>query len=695
MPYEKITLTGAGDRARTKSLLTGINRLIADLPEQYALVVDASQADQGADTAATVKHFVDDIGTSKSATIIFIHSGASNTTTYTFSTDETIPSNFRVIVENGARLDGSSTLTINGPFEAGLYQVFGSSITVSFGAGAVSKAYAAWWGLTPGNNTAADVDRLAVATDGIPVYWANGTYTFTSDITLTDAVDVHWKSLDHTTLKYDPGSHDDDEFIIFKGSVFCEDITFDGNSEVAKVVSLRYHSTDTIDFERCIFKNGTQDTYTAPSPGMSAGILTYGKCARFRLKDCETLNIDALNTEGDDRPTSRGWNHSTTGYNTNDGSPVIAIVDECLFDGIIASNASWGVGTIDCDAIVWRTEDDDFYSSLTVSNSMFRSYQKRAIKLNLGHNARIIDNTFYAKSGEPAYHTISFQGTEAAGLNESSEGFCSRNTFYCEDATAIPNEFVKTSASGVSIVDNRFFLPAGSPDYIFAISQADDEKLTGLVIRDNTVIAEDGINYFIKSGLTTVATAAGAYAVGLHGAIVQGNTISDINTHMFYLTKTGDDYTFQEFIVSDNTIHAGDTDQYGVTFGESNTDISFVSHGIEGHKYLRKSSPDGDETYSISFDLSQVQFAKVTVTYVIHRAETDEALHIQRLFLSNDAGSVEDADIFIHRATKAECGTISATVAAAVVTVAKTAGTSNAYGMLKIIVESSEELYFY
>jgi hypothetical protein len=67
------------------------------------------------------------------ATIVLPHSSAGDSTTFTLTTSETIPSNIKLEIKNGAILDGAGTLTINGPFEAGLHQVFGSSISLVFG----------------------------------------------------------------------------------------------------------------------------------------------------------------------------------------------------------------------------------------------------------------------------------------------------------------------------------------------------------------------------------------------------------------------------------------------------------------------------------------------------------------------------------------------------------------------------------
>ena len=130
-------------------------------------IPSSSVEDHGVDVTDSVKHIVDEIGTTKSATIRFIHDKTSNTTTYHFSTAETIPSNIKIIVEHGARLEGPVTLTINGPFEAGLYQVFGNSITVSFGDGAVKEVYPTWWPNGTPDGSTHNTTAIQAAVDSI------------------------------------------------------------------------------------------------------------------------------------------------------------------------------------------------------------------------------------------------------------------------------------------------------------------------------------------------------------------------------------------------------------------------------------------------------------------------------------------------------------------------------------------------
>jgi hypothetical protein len=112
---------------------------------------DAVCIDQGAAGTGCVKTFLNAVGMGKGATLVFKHSSNSNTTTYAIGTSLTIPNNVKVKVEKGAVIQVASTktLTINGPSDAGLYQIFNcvGTGTVNFGAGAIKEASPEWWGI--------------------------------------------------------------------------------------------------------------------------------------------------------------------------------------------------------------------------------------------------------------------------------------------------------------------------------------------------------------------------------------------------------------------------------------------------------------------------------------------------------------------------------------------------------------------
>lgn len=160
-----------------------------------AYQVNPEAPDQGVNTEGSIKNLVDAIGTTKKAKLICYHTGTSNETTYTLTTNETIPSNISLEMMPGAVLDGAGTLTQNGPFEAGLTQCFGSNITVTFGSGAVKEGYAEWWATntTPGTtNMYAAIQAAVTAFEGkgIKLKGLGTTYYVSTDddIDITDSI---------------------------------------------------------------------------------------------------------------------------------------------------------------------------------------------------------------------------------------------------------------------------------------------------------------------------------------------------------------------------------------------------------------------------------------------------------------------------------------------------------------------------
>lgn len=80
--------------------------------------IDYSESDQGVNGSyRSAKYICDDIGATKSGTIIFAHHPSEgNTTTYTFTTAYTFTSNIAVFIEEGAKIEADDcTVTFNGP----------------------------------------------------------------------------------------------------------------------------------------------------------------------------------------------------------------------------------------------------------------------------------------------------------------------------------------------------------------------------------------------------------------------------------------------------------------------------------------------------------------------------------------------------------------------------------------------------
>jgi hypothetical protein len=168
-------------------------KIIPDEP--YIYYVDASATDQGAATTRadrTIKDLVDSIGAA-TATLVLHHSGTGNTTTYTLTTSETIPSNITLRIESGAILDGAGTLTQSGPLECGLYQVFGSSVTVNFSAGSIEKVCPEWWGNNTTPGTTDMTAEIQAAIDSLPT--TGGTVSLLpTEYLISSALEI-WKTV--------------------------------------------------------------------------------------------------------------------------------------------------------------------------------------------------------------------------------------------------------------------------------------------------------------------------------------------------------------------------------------------------------------------------------------------------------------------------------------------------------------------
>lgn len=153
---------------------------------------DASQADQGvAVGSVTVKDFVDSIAVVAQATIVLSRGSTGNITDYTFLTSETIPSNITLKFELGARasIAVGETLTINGPFEAGLYQVFTGAGSIAFG-NLVTEVYPEWWGIDSANDEL-QLDAADTAlTNGTIVLKQNYSYAIDNDVTIDNPLEI-------------------------------------------------------------------------------------------------------------------------------------------------------------------------------------------------------------------------------------------------------------------------------------------------------------------------------------------------------------------------------------------------------------------------------------------------------------------------------------------------------------------------
>lgn len=383
-------------------------------------IPSSSVEDHGVDVTDSVKHIVDEIGTTKSATIRFIHDKTSNTTTYHFSTAETIPSNIKIIVEHGARLEGPVTLTINGPFEAGLYQVFGSSITVSFGAGAVTEFQAAWWSWDTSATAANNATYLNKAVTALPTKGVldlgYGSYSVDSATIAAlagdsiaipnDDITIRCKSKHGVKIILSGASECGIFKITEKNGFKCENIYFYGNNQASadSVVgsAIWFYSNSATDYKGfdvhdCKFENFKGARWVGGT------LISTGHLTKVRIERNE------LSGGGDRDSSDAGvaahqiyFNGSSTGRvkdawikdNYCEGSAIkcsIAFIDVGE-SGKISGNACWNNGQTSSSenayAVLlynggtrWRVHDNELYNPETCG-----IYALNQTGLNCHHN---------------------------------------------------------------------------------------------------------------------------------------------------------------------------------------------------------------------------------------------------------------------------------------------------------------------
>jgi len=149
--------------------------------------------DQGATgDSDTIKYAVDTLSTD-TGTIKLLHNSGSAATTYTLTTSAIIPSNVRLIIEEGAKLDGAGTLTLDSPDQISVgkkQNIFGTSITVTFTN--PGYVYPDWWSIntTPGttdmyaalNSAEASLSNGGKIVANGEIYACNTSLTIGSDI---------------------------------------------------------------------------------------------------------------------------------------------------------------------------------------------------------------------------------------------------------------------------------------------------------------------------------------------------------------------------------------------------------------------------------------------------------------------------------------------------------------------------------
>ena len=188
-----------------------INPAMIDMGTVYYPVSTAS--DQGvAGNKNTIHHFIDTTGTSE-ITLVLRNNSGSATTTYTLTTNETIPERVTLQIERGAVLDGAGTLTIESNLDINRYQIFDVTFDVDFAVETPAnfEVFPEWWGAVPDDSTecsaAINAAILSLSTRGGIVRLGVGVYSLTSSILTDQYITIKGEGYNSTVIHQDANEH--------------------------------------------------------------------------------------------------------------------------------------------------------------------------------------------------------------------------------------------------------------------------------------------------------------------------------------------------------------------------------------------------------------------------------------------------------------------------------------------------------
>ncbi len=182
----------------------------------------------------------------------------------TLTASAVFPSTLGVVIHKGGSIvkAASWTLTINGPFEAGNFQVFGPALGVTFAIGALDTIKAAWFGVstsaTGAANSAAITLLLAGSQNGHALEWPFGIVQIDTEIDHTKT-NQRWFTMGGAQAYSTGGCQlkqtvNTQRVLHVTGSYnLYEGMTFNGNSTTTDTVLLDSASAGYHKFINCLF----------------------------------------------------------------------------------------------------------------------------------------------------------------------------------------------------------------------------------------------------------------------------------------------------------------------------------------------------------------------------------------------------------------------------------------------------------
>lgn len=434
--------------------------------------------------------------------------------TWDIDDDVTITSNITTKIPPGCLLQvaAGKTLTIDGPFNAGLYQVFSGAGTVVFGTGSCPEAYSEWWGIDgTADNTEISEAIAATSTAKIPVALTKSAYTVSGSITMLDKSMIYAKNRSTVTLA---DNTDADLFLITGDDVTIKDIIAVGNKANQTegsfiLIDAPGGSIDNLHVENCEISNFKE-----------YGIQVEETCANHtyinnKIDSCDKSGIlvspgvadtsDNIRIEGN-HVISSGVNGIQVYNSTNVNNTNIFIIGNYVLSTAVVpieiQRAKWGV----------------------ISNNIVRS----------GTNGISVGSCQYATVTGNVVEDQTYWGIELADIDEGGNIVVDGNEVYNCGVGIIASAPIAAYGTGVVITNN--VIDTTTVQEGIEIKCVSEAVISGNVIKDPEVVgiringwgaATDISDISVTNNVIRFTAALSAGLVGISCQGVDGGKISD------------------------------------------------------------------------------------------------------------------------------------------------------------------------
>ena len=529
--------------------------------------------------------------------------GATETTLYvddtaTMSANVTVPATCSVVVLKGGSIDQSTyTLTINGPFDAGRYQVFTGTGDVTFGTGAVLCVYPEWWGANSVPGTTDMTTEIQAAIDSITageVFFHGETYTISSPLIPESYVNL--VGMGGATIKL--AANSDDDMLDFTGSdtdVGFYNLIFDNNgaNQTKSTATNTIHATTQVKrltIKNCTFKGSASSALLLNASLAHEDVIISGNKFIDYYQTAVTfwgvvrgeINNNIFDNTGVS-PSGNGNGISVSNISTD-----IVVSDNTISMGESGAE-SFGIETGTSGTtrvtITGNTVNAGDYANhggisiaettnSTVSgNSITKTQTIAAIELSKSSNITVSGNSIYdidspgiAVNG--ANHTISISGNSIDAFTEQGISFVSGTGVSDVYAISVVGNTI-SNGTGVAASGYHAIYVGGAPEY-------------GLVIANNVIY-----NIADAWAINIVAQATKTH----YGTIVSGNSIYDCTTYWLGLTGTG---THSTYTIVGNNIQDSSVDLYIEGSGHIIANNSPSVQSLTGTATINRYSLAGD-----------------------------------------------------------------------------------------------------